>query len=458
MTKQRVLVVDDEAKMRRVLELMLLQMGCRVDTAANGREALDFLDRQAVDLVITDLKMPQLDGMGLLRNLRKQDNEIPVIVITAYGTVENAVEAMKQGAFDYLLRPFELETLEAVVQRALKVGRIQRENRFLKDEVRKVWQGLIGHSAAIKKVYQGIEQVAAAKTSVMILGETGTGKEMVARAIHEASPRRDNLFVPVNCAAIPADILESELFGHSRGAFTGAYKDRIGKFELAQGGTLFLDEITEMDFHLQAKLLRVLQEKTIERLGSNQPIELDIRIIAATNRDPAEAVEQKKLRQDLYYRLNVFAIKLPPLRERFGDIPLLAHHFLEKHASELGYICPDITPGALEWLEKYPWPGNVRELENMMERALVLTRGQESISLAHLPDVEEPSASLEQLHGSQTGSLALGPQLEALEKSLIRRALETSGDNKAEAARILEISERSLWYKVKKYGLCGHQE
>ncbi len=452
MAKQRVLVVDDEAKMRRVLELMLRQMGCRVDTAANGREALNFLDRQSVDLVITDLKMPQLDGMGLLRHLREQDNEIPVIVITAYGTVENAVEAMKQGAFDYLLRPFELDTLEAVVQRALKVGKIQRENRFLREEVEKVWQGLIGRSAAIKKVYQAIEQVAAAKTSVMLLGETGTGKEMVARAIHQASPRRDNLFVPVNCAAIPADILESELFGHSRGAFTGAHKDRIGKFELAQGGTLFLDEITEMDFHLQAKLLRVLQEKTIERLGSNQPIELDIRIIAATNRDPAEAVEEKKLRQDLYYRLNVFAIELPPLRERYGDIPLLAQHFLEKHATELGYVCPDILSDALEWLEKYSWPGNVRELENMMERALVLTRGQEPIGLMHLPDCEEPTAPLGR-PPSEDGSLALVPQLEALEESLIRRALETTGNNKAEAARMLEISERSLWYKVKKYGL-----
>ena len=453
MAKQRVLVVDDEARMRRVLELMLLQMGCRVDTAANGREALDFLDRQGVDLVITDLKMPQLDGMGLLRQLRQQGNEIPVIVITAYGTVENAVEAMKQGAFDYLLRPFELDTLEAVVRRALKVGQIQRENRFLREEVEKAWRGLVGHSTAIRKVYQAIEQVAAAKTSVMLLGETGTGKEMVARAIHEASPRRDNLFVPVNCAAIPADILESELFGHSRGAFTGAHKDRIGKFELAQGGTLFLDEITEMDFHLQAKLLRVLQEKTIERLGSNQPIELDIRIIAATNRDPVEAVEEKKLRQDLYYRLNVFSIELPPLRERLGDVPLLARHFLEKHAAELGYACPEILPAAMEWLEAYSWPGNIRELENMMERALVLTRGQEPVGLSHLPGCEESGKGEDTYRVGPAGSLALAPQLEALEKRLIYRALEAAGNNKAEAARLLEISERSLWYKVKKYGL-----
>ncbi|HEB78829.1 MAG TPA: sigma-54-dependent Fis family transcriptional regulator [Methylothermaceae bacterium] len=452
MTDTRILVVDDEAKMRRLMELMLVQMGYQVESAADGLEALPILERQDIDLVITDLRMPRLDGMGLLKRLQEQNNEVPVIVITAYGTVESAVEAMKQGAFDYLLRPFELETLEAVVCRALEVGRMRRENRFLRRELEKGWGGLIGRSAAMRQVYEAIDQVAPTKASVLLLGETGTGKELVARAIHQTSPRAANLFVPVNCAAIPADILESELFGHARGAFTGAHKERVGKFELAQGGTLFLDEITEMPFPLQAKLLRVLQEKTVERLGSNRTIELDIRIIAATNRDPLKAVAEKKLREDLYYRLNVFTIELPPLRRREGDIPLLARHFLEKHAAEFGYPCPDLASDALAWLETYPWPGNVRELENMMERALVLTRGQGTVSLRHLP-VSVRGETVGPDSDEAGDSLLLGPQVAALERRLIGKALDRSCGNKAEAARLLGISERTLWYKLKKYDL-----
>lgn len=451
MRDARILVVDDEAKMRRVLELMLSQMGCRVETAADGEEALALLARQPVDLVITDLRMPRLDGLGLLRRLREQGSEVPVIVITAYGTVESAVAAMKQGAFDYLLRPFELDTLEAVVRRALDMSQMRQENRFLRDELEKGWGGLIGRSQAMQRVFEAIEQVAPTRASVLLLGETGTGKEVVARAIHRASPRARQLFVAVNCAAIPADILESELFGHVRGAFTGAHKDRVGKFELAQGGTLFLDEITEMPFPLQAKLLRVLQEKTVERLGSNRAIELDIRIIAATNRDPQEAVAEKKLREDLYYRLNVFTIELPPLRERREDVPLLARHFLEQHAAEFGYPCPDLSPEALAWLQNYAWPGNVRELENMMERALVLTRGQTPVTLAQLPVTGAAAAPPDP--DPEDDDLTLAPQVAALEQRLIRRALERSGDNKAEAARLLGISERTLWYKLKKYGL-----
>ncbi len=454
MSDVRVLVVDDEAKMRRLMELMLTQMGHRVESAADGMEALRILERQDVDLVITDLRMPRLDGMGLLKRLREQDNDVPVIVITAYGTVESAVEAMRHGAFDYLLRPFELETLEAVVCRALEVGRMRRENRFLRRELDKGWGGLIGRSAAMRRVYEAIEQVAPTKASVLLLGETGTGKELVARAIHQASPRSAQLFVPVNCAAIPTDILESELFGHARGAFTGAHKERVGKFELAQGGTLFLDEITEMPYALQAKLLRVLQEKVIERLGSNRTIELDIRVIAATNRDPRQAVAEKKLREDLYYRLNVFTIELPPLRQRQGDVPLLARHFLEKHATEFGCPCPDIDAEALAWLESYPWPGNVRELENMMERALVLTRGQETVSLRHLP---LPAGEKESGVDDTPDNLLLGPQVAALERRLIREALSRAGGNKAAAARLLGISERTLWYKLKKHAVDLNQ-
>ncbi len=453
MAEQRVLIVDDEAKMRRVLELMLTQMDCRCYQAGNGVEALALLEEQPVDLIITDLKMPQLDGMGLLRSLRKLGDETPVIVVTAYGTVESAVEAMRRGALDYLLRPFELSHLETVVRRALKIGKISRENRFLRQELDKGWGGLVGRSPAMQQVYEQIEQVADTTVSVFLLGETGTGKELAARAIHQASPRADNLFVPVNCAAIPPDILESELFGHAKGAFTGAHRDRVGKFELAQGGTLFLDEIAEMDLGLQAKLLRVLQEKSLERLGSNRVIDLDIRIIAATNVDPAQAVEAGKLRPDLYYRLNVFSIRMPALRERQGDIALLARHFLELHAGKLGYSCPDIQPQALAWMNEYPWPGNVRELENMMERVLVVTRGREAIGLTHLPGAQSPSAFLGEEVESNRESWALAQQVAALEKRIIRRALEKTGDNKAEAARLLQISERSLWYKIKKYQL-----
>ncbi len=453
MAEQRVLIVDDEAKMRRVLELMLAQMDCRCFQASNGVEALALLDKQPVELIITDLKMPQLDGMELLRSLRKLGDETPVIVVTAFGTVESAVEAMRQGALDYLLRPFELGHLETVVRRALKIGRISRENRFLRQELDKGWGGLVGRSPAMQQVYEQIEQVADTPVGVLLLGETGTGKELVARAIHQASKRAENLFVPVNCAAIPADILESELFGHAKGAFTGAHRDRVGKFELAQGGTLFLDEIAEMDLGLQAKLLRVLQEKTLERVGSNRVIDLDIRIIAATNVDPAQAVEEGKLRPDLYYRLNVFSIRMPPLRQRQGDIPLLARHFLELHASELGYPCPEIQPQALAWMNEYPWPGNVRELENMMERVLVLTRGREPVGTAHLPGAQVPTTPFGQEANPKPETWSLAQQVADLEKRLIHRALEKTAGNKAEAARLLEISERSLWYKLKKYQL-----
>lgn len=327
MPQQSILVVDDEAKMRRLLEIMLTQMGYEVLQAENGRVALDVLVHHEIDLIITDLRMPELDGIGLLKQLREQNNDLPVILVTAYGTVNSAVDAMKYGASDYIVRPFELDAVEAAVQRVLKLAKVQRENRYLRQKVEQGWHGFIGKSTAMQEIYTQIEQVSVTKTSVLIQGETGTGKELVARAIHQSSPRADALFVSINCAAIPADILESELFGYSKGAFTGANKERVGKFELAEGGTLFLDEITEMDFNLQAKLLRVLQERSLERLGSNRTINLDVRVIAACNRNPRQAIVEQKLREDLFYRLNVFPIILPPLRERKEDILPLAHFF-----------------------------------------------------------------------------------------------------------------------------------
>jgi len=448
MTTQRVMVVDDEAKMQRVLEIMLKRMSHEVACAGTGEEALQALQATPADLVLSDLRMPGMGGIGLLKALREQGNEVPVIIMTAHGTIESAVEAMKLGACDYIVRPFDVDALELAINRILAAGRMRRQNDFLRHEVEKGWGEFVGHSAPMQQVYDLIRQVAPGKTTVLITGETGTGKELVARAVHRASPRADALFVPINCAAIPADILESELFGYEKGAFTGAVKNRIGKFEMADGGTLFLDELTEMPLALQAKLLRVLQENVIERLGSNRSIPIDIRIIAATNRDPRQAVADGKLREDLYYRVNVFNIQLPALRERREDIPALAASFLSGHAT-----AGTLSESARLCLQRYAWPGNVRELQNVIERAAVLSQGG-YIEARHLPQemqgtlpVQAPAAS------PASQSLTLGAAVDALETSMIAAALKESGDNKSKAARLLDISERSLWYKLKKLNI-----
>ena len=452
MDTRRILVVDDELKMRRLLELSLSNLGHEVVQAADGLEALACFDEAPFDLVMTDLKMPRMDGMALLRKLRERGEEVPVIVLTAYGTIETAVEAMKLGAADYIIRPFEMETVELAVARALAMGAMQRENRFLRDEVERGWGEFIGRSDQMRELYALIQQVAPARSSVLIVGETGTGKELVARAIHQASGR-SGLFVPLNCAAIPADLLESELFGHQKGAFTGAHRDRMGKFELANGGTIFLDEISEMPLALQAKLLRVLQEGTVERLGSQRAIKVDLRIVAATNRNPQQAVEQGIMRQDLFFRLNVVRIDVPPLRERQEDIQLLAEHFLLKYSTEMARPTPRLSEAARQSLQSYAWPGNVRELENLMERAAVLCRGQ-SVEPQLLPINDSPTPSTTPA-GEQTTfeNLLMNDHVEALEKRLITTALERSGDNKSAAARLLGVSERTLWYKLKKYEL-----
>ncbi|MBL8414716.1 MAG: sigma-54-dependent Fis family transcriptional regulator [Propionivibrio sp.] len=452
MKDRQILVVDDEPKMRRVLEIMLQKMGHRVLTAGNGREALAHFQAHTVDLVITDLRMPEMDGIGLLASLRAQDSDVPVVVITAHGTIETAVAAMKQGACDYILRPFDIDVLELAVKRALSSVEVTRQNTFLKQEIDRGWDAFIGTSVAMQSVYELIRRVGPSKASVLITGETGTGKELAARAIHNASPRRDKLFVPINCAAIPADILESELFGYEKGAFTGAIKDRVGKFELADGGTIFLDELTEMPMPLQAKLLRVLQENTIERLGGNRVIKLDIRVIAATNRDPLEGVRTGKLREDLYYRVNVFSIELPPLRKRVDDIAGLVDHFIVKQ----GHSTTDtrLTAKALEQLVAYPWPGNVRELENMVERAVILSGGgllnEQHFLLPPLAAEAKPTRPDLPAAGLSTVR-SLNQAVEDLEAHLIDNALAMAAGNKAKAAALLEISERTLWYKLKKY-------
>ena len=454
MSSQRVLVVDDEPKMQRVLEILLRKLGHEVLLAADGQAALTLAQSAPVDLVMTDLRMPGMDGIALLTALREHGIAAPVILLTAYGTVESAVTAMKKGAYDYILRPFDVEAVEVVVTRALALERVQRENQFLRAEVEKGWGEFIGRSAAMQQQYELICQVAPTHTSVLITGESGTGKELAARAIHRASPRRGALFVPINCAAIPADLLESELFGHTKGAFTGAYSERVGKFAMADGGTIFLDEVTELRPSLQAKLLRVLQENVIERLGSNRSVAIDIRVIAATNQDVRRAIQQGTLREDLFYRLNVFTITMPPLRDRLEDVALLADHFIGKHATRLGRERPPLSVAALARLQSYVWPGNVRELENVIERALVLSRG-EQIEVQHLPREIVSTAELASplVSAPPSQSLSLIPAVENLEKTLIAQALEQAAGNKAKAARLLDISERTLWYKVKKYSL-----
>jgi two-component system response regulator AtoC len=453
----KALVVEDERKIRRILGTLLERMGIDAVAAEGGSEALERFESERIDLVLTDLKMPGLGGIELLRELRARDADVPVIVLTAHGTVETAVEAMKLGAVDFLLKPLDVDAIEVIIRRALDLSRYQSENRYFheREEVAPAaFESLVGSSAAMRQVYELVRRIAPTRSAVLVTGQTGTGKELVARAIHNLSPRRERLFVPLNCAAIPAELLESELFGHSRGAFTGAESQRVGKFEVADGGTLFLDEIGDMPYLLQAKLLRVLQEGVIERIGSNKPIPVDVRVLSSTHRDLPARIRDGVFREDLYYRLNVLNVHLPPLRERQEDIARLAAYFLGRFARELGRETPTLSPEALRLLERHTWPGNVRELQNVMERAAVLAAGpvvDAGFFSMLLPTGSEPLP--EAAPGAAPEGLALQPAVEALERKLILRALGAADDNKAQAARLLGISERTLWYKLKRYGL-----
>lgn len=444
-----ILAVDDEPNMRRLLEISLRQAGYRALSASHGREALEMIQQQQIDLVVSDLHMPGMNGLQLLETLRKEYEHLPFIMVTAQGEIKTAVEAMKLGASDYILRPFELETLEVAIDKALTLKRITQENTFFKETQQPDVTSLVGNSPPMQSLKQMIQQVAPERATVFIVGETGTGKELVAKALHEASTRKSALFVAVNCAAIPADILESELFGHEKGAFTGAVKERVGKFELANGGTLFLDEITEMPIQLQSKLLRVLQENVVEKLGGNRQITLDVRVVAATNRDPMQAVKEGKLREDLYYRLNVIQLQVPPLRERGQDVSLLADYFLVKRQTKL-------SESARVCLQQYRWPGNVRELENILERAAILA-GNQAIQPQHLPaDISQQiAAPSPDKNSDDTGShdLSIPRATEAIERRLILQALDACQGNKTKAAKLLEISERSLWNKLNQYDL-----
>ncbi len=451
----RILVVEDEPKMRRLLELQLGEEGYTVVLAATAEEGLKRLGQDGADLVVTDLKLPGMDGLKFLQALKKHDALLPVIIMTAYGTVETAVEAMKAGAHDYVLKPFSMEEMKLIIGRALDVNRLREENRQLREALgtKYKFENMVAGSPLMQEVLATVVRVAPTRSTVLIGGESGVGKDLIARAIHQHSPRRDGPFVKINCSAIPENLLESELFGYEKGAFTGATTSKPGKFELADAGTIFLDEIGDVIPAVQVKLLRVLQEREFERLGGTKTIRVDVRIVAATNQDLRAALEQGTFRQDLYYRLNVVPVNLPALRERKEDIPALVNHFLTHFSKESGKAIRGITPGALRVLEAYHWPGNVRELENAIERATVLAAG-DVIDVADLRLETPPGRSEPGLGGASEIFLPEGMTLDQYEEELIREAMRRTSDNKSQAARLLGLTRNTLRYRLSKMGIA----
>lgn len=450
--QQTVLLADDDESLRRVVEYNLREDGYEVLTAADGRTALQRFQESRVDLVLTDVRMPEMTGFELLTHLKTMQPDLPVIVLTAHGTIDAAVEAMKAGAFDYLTKPFSRDQLQATVRKALELGALASENRQLRQIVRERFSfaNMIAGSRAMRGVTDTASRVAASDTTVLLEGESGTGKELLAKAIHVNSPRSRGPFVTVNCAAIPDHLLESELFGHRRGAFTGAIADKQGKFEAAHRGTIFLDEVGELPLLLQVKILRVLQEREVDKVGETRPIKVDVRVIAATNRDLEKMVADAAFREDLYYRLAVVSIRVPPLRERADDIPLLVDHFLQKHAERLGRPRPAVDKPVYSAFSLYAWPGNIRELENVIERALVLDRDG-VLGLDDLPDRVKAS-------GQRIGNLRIelpdeGISLEEVERELLLAALEKHNWNQTRAAAYLNITRSTLLYRMQKFGL-----
>jgi DNA-binding NtrC family response regulator len=448
--KKRILVVEDEDKLRRVLELQLVSAGFEVDKAASAEEGLKVVDR--ADLVLTDLRLPNMDGLQFLALIRRQNAQVPVIMMTAFGSIETAVESMKAGATDFLLKPFSLDHLMQVVHKALEVRALRDENRQLKAELgrRYEFDNIIGRSEAMQEIFDAIERVAPTRATVLLAGESGTGKDLIARAIHFHSPRRDRPLVKINCTALPENLMESELFGYEKGAFTGANTSKPGKFEQADTGTVFLDEIGDVPGAIQVKLLRVLQEREFERLGSNVTRRIDVRVIAATNQDLRAALEQGTFREDLYYRLNVVPLNIPPLRERKQDIPFLASHFVKKLAPDAGCQVESITDAAMEKLIAYHWPGNVRELENVIERSLVMATGDR----LDAADIKLESAPRPRPQG-EAHFLPEGLTLDQYEQEIIREALRRADGNKSQAARMLGLTRNALRYRLTQMGLDG---
>lgn len=447
--KGKILVVDDEKSMREILDIFLRNEGYGVAAADNGKSALEILKHDFFDLVITDMKMPKVGGLELLKNIKETFPDTVVVIITAFGTTESAVEAMKLGAFDYITKPFQMDDIRLVVKNALEKQQLQKDVSILKEQLKTPsLENIIGESPAMKELFSIISKASESNANVLISGESGTGKELVAKAIHSLSPRKERHFVAINCAAIPEGLLESELFGYMKGAFTGASTNKQGLFELANDGTLFLDEIGEMSLSLQAKLLRVIEDGTFRRVGGVSDIKVDVRVISATNKDIKDLVEKGLFREDLYFRLNVLSVKIPPLRERRDDITLLIDHFLKKFSEDK----KTFSPQAIELLKNYPWKGNVRELENIIERVLLLCdRGV--INIEHLPEEIRSAATHVKGVTVPHGGINFEKLMEDMEKAYLLKALEQTNGVKTEAAKLLNLTFRSFRHKLKKYGI-----
>jgi two-component system response regulator AtoC len=448
---RRILVVDDEENLRLVLRTLLRRAGYEVETASGGEEALEKVESFGPDVVLTDVRMPKMSGLDLLAALRAKSSPATVIVMSAYGSVDLALEAMKAGAYDYVAKPFKPDEILLTLRKAEERETLRRENKQLREEIRREhkFDEILAKSAPMMEIFRTITKIADYKTTVLVIGESGVGKELVARAIHRRSSRAAGPFVAINCGAIPENLLESELFGHKKGAFTDATSDRRGLFEEATGGTLFLDEIGELPLALQVKLLRVLQEETIRRLGDVKDMKIDVRIIAATHRDLQSEVKAGRFREDLYYRLNVLPLVIPPLRDRKEDVPLLIDHFLARNNVRLGTSISGLDAEARKALVDYAWPGNVRELENTIERAMVLADSE----LLHVQDLPERVREARDPVQMQlaTGELSIKKTTRIIEEVLIRRALQKTKGNRTRAAEVLEISHRALLYKLKDY-------
>jgi two-component system response regulator PilR (NtrC family) len=451
---EKILIIDDEKSILDLLNVVFEKEGYLVKTSLSATRAVELIGNEDIDMIISDIKMPKMSGMELLRYVRKNRPDIPIVMITAYGTIKQAVEALKAGAMDYIVKPFDVEELKIIVAQGLEKKRLKEENLFLKKELKEKYdfENMIGKSRVMQEIYNLIEKVAGTDSTVLITGESGTGKEIAARAIHYLSTRRERAFVSINCGALPENLLESELFGHVKGSFTGAVVNKKGMFEVAERGTLFLDEVGEMSPWTQVKLLRALQDKRIRRVGGTEEIPVDVRILAASNQDLKRSIKEGNFREDLFYRLNVISFEMPPLRKRKEDIPLLVTHFLDKHCSAMGRQQKRIAPEVIDVFEAYHWPGNVRELENAIERVVAIEeRG--TITKESLPkEMLQPNRKQEATPALQPG-FDLNGVLDEISSSYVKQALHFSRGNLKEAANLLGINYRSLRYLVEKHGL-----
>lgn len=456
---EKILIIDDEKSILDLLNVVFKKEGYQVETFFSASKALEYIDREDFDIVLSDIKLPQISGMEILMHVREKRPDVPVVMITAFGTIRQAVEALKEGAADYVVKPFDIEELKIIIAQGLEKKRLRQENILLKEQLeeRFGFENIIGESRVMNEIFGLIERIARTDSTVLITGESGTGKEIAARAIHSKSLRVEKPFVTINCGALPEGLLESELFGHVKGSFTGAIANKKGMFEVADHGTLFLDEIGEMTPWTQVKLLRALQEKKIRRVGGTDEISVDVRIIAATNQDLKKNIKEGKFREDLFYRLNVLSLEMPPLRKRKEDIPYLVSHFIQKYCQKMGKRKKRVAPEVIKVFESYPWPGNIRELENVIERTVVIEeRG--TITQGSLPDeLLSPKSHIETDFLSQP-EFNLNKTLDEISSNYIRHALKSTGGNLKETSSLLGINYRSLRYMIDKYGLKSFNE